>query len=91
MVLSEPSPNMMMPQGVPIEDAVLQFQIELQVVQSRLRSDTACVGGYIFESYADTLKWVTDNCSSEDCKYVMDMPSLYILVCPDGQEYDVLL
>jgi hypothetical protein len=36
-VLPEPSPNLIMPQGVPIEDAVLQLQIELQVVQSRLR------------------------------------------------------
>jgi hypothetical protein len=26
-VLPEPSPNLMMPQGVPIEDAVLQLQI----------------------------------------------------------------
>jgi hypothetical protein len=61
------------------------------VVQSRLRSDTACVGGYTFESYEDTLKWVTENCSAEDWKYVMDMPTLYSLVWPDGKEYDVLL
>jgi hypothetical protein len=58
-VLPEPSPNLMMPQGVPIEDAVLQLKIELQVVQSCLRSDAACVGGQTFESYDDTLKWVT--------------------------------
>jgi hypothetical protein len=58
-VLPEPSPNLMIPQGGPIEDAVLQLQIELQGVHSRLRSDTACVGGYTFESYEDTLKWVT--------------------------------
>jgi hypothetical protein len=55
-VLPEPSPNVMMPQGVPIEDAVLQLQIELQLVQSRLRSDSACVGGHTFESYEDALK-----------------------------------
>jgi hypothetical protein len=90
-VLPEPSPNLMMPQGVPIEDAVLQLQIELQVVQSRLRSDAACVGGHTFESYEDTLKWVTANCSADDWQYVMDMPPLYSLVRPDGQEYDVLL
>jgi hypothetical protein len=90
-VLPKPSPNLMMPQGVPIEDAVLQLQIELQVAQSRLRSDAAVVGGYTFESYEDTLKWVTANCSAEDWQYVMDMPALYSLVRPDGQEYDVLL
>jgi hypothetical protein len=68
-----------------------QLQMELQVVQSRLRSDAACVGGHTFESYAYTLKWVTANCSAEDWQYVMDMPALYSLVSPDGQEYDVLL
>jgi hypothetical protein len=61
------------------------------VVQYRLRSDAACVGGHTFESYEDTLKWVTANCSAEDRQYVMDMPALNILVRPDGQEYDVLL
>jgi hypothetical protein len=65
-VLPEPSPNLMMPQGVTIEDAVFQLQIELQVLQSRLWSDTVCVGGYTFESYEDTLKWATANCSAED-------------------------
>jgi hypothetical protein len=79
-VLPEPSLNLMMTQGLPIEDAVLQ-----------LRSDTACVGGYTFESYEDTLKWVTENCSAEDWQYVMDMPALYSLVRPNGQEYDILL
>jgi hypothetical protein len=90
-VLPEPSPNLIIPQGVPIEDAVLQLKIEFQVVQSRLRSDNACIGGYTFDSYEDTLKWVTANCSAEDWHYVMDMPALYSLVRPDGQEYDVLL
>jgi hypothetical protein len=70
----------MMPQGVPIEDAVLQLKIELQVVHYRLRLDTECVGGYTFESYEDTLKWVTANYSAEDWQYVMDMPTLYSLV-----------
>jgi hypothetical protein len=65
-VLPEPSPNLMMTQGVRIEDALLQLQIEHQVVHSRLSLYTACVGGYTFESYEDTLKWVTANCSAED-------------------------
>jgi hypothetical protein len=90
-VLPEPSPTLMMPQGVPIEDAVLQLKIELQVVQSRLRSDAVCVGEHTFESYEDTLTWVTANCSAEDWQYVMDMPALYSLVRPYGQAYDVLL
>jgi hypothetical protein len=90
-VLPEPSTTQKIPQGFPIEDAVLQLQILLQLVQSCLRSDAAVVGGYTFEFYEDTLKWVTANCSSEDCQYVMDMPALYSLVLPDGQEYDVLL
>jgi hypothetical protein len=61
------------------------------VVQSRLRSDAACVGGNTFEFYEDTLKWVTANCSAEDWQYVMDMPTLYSIVQPYGQEYDALL
>jgi hypothetical protein len=65
-----------------VEDAMLQLQIELQVVQSRLRSDAAGIGGYTFESYEDTLKWVTANCSVEDWQYVMDMPALYSPVQP---------
>jgi hypothetical protein len=73
-----------MPQWVPIEDAVLELQIELQVVQSRLLSDT-------FKSYEDTFKWVIANCSTEDWQYVIDMPALYILVWRDGKEYDVPL
>jgi hypothetical protein len=81
----------MMPQKVPIEDAVLQLKIDLQVVQSRLRSDDACDGGHTFESYEDALKWVNANCSAEYWQYVMDMPALYSLVRPDGQEYGVLL
>jgi hypothetical protein len=43
--IPRPSRNPVVPQGVPIEDAVLKLQIDLQVVQSRLRSDAACVGG----------------------------------------------
>jgi hypothetical protein len=78
-VMPDPSSNLMMPQGVHIEDAVLKVHI------------TACIGDYMFESYEDTLKWVTTNCSAEDWQYVMYMPALYSLVHPDGQHYDVLL
>jgi hypothetical protein len=75
---------------VPVEDAV-QLQLQLQMVQSRLRSDVASVAGHVFESYEDTFQWVVANCSPEDWQYVMDMPALYSLVRPDGQEYDVML
>jgi hypothetical protein len=85
-----PSLNPRMPHGMPIEDVVLQLQIELQVVQFRLRSDAYCVGGYTFQPYENTLKWVTANCSAEDWQYAMDMPALYSLVQPDGQYYQVL-
>jgi hypothetical protein len=61
------------------------------VVQYRLRSYAACVGGHTFDSYDDTLKWITASCSAEDWQYVMDMPALYSLVRPDGKENDVLL
>jgi hypothetical protein len=41
-----------------VEDAVVQVQLELQMVQSRLRSDAASVAGHPFEYYEDTVKWV---------------------------------
>jgi hypothetical protein len=80
-----------MANGVPVEDVVEQLQLQLQMVQSRLRSDAASVAGHVFESYEDTFQWVVDNCSPEDWQYVMDMPALYSVVRPNGQEYDVML
>jgi hypothetical protein len=41
----------LMDNGVPVEDAVEQLQLQLQMVQSRLRYDAASVAGHIFESY----------------------------------------
>jgi hypothetical protein len=85
--VSEP----VMVNGVPVEDAVEQLQLQLQMVQSRIRCDAASVSGYVFESYEDTYKWVVANCSPEDWQYIMDMPSLCSLVRPDGQEYNFML
>jgi hypothetical protein len=44
----------------------------------------------VFESYEDTLQWVA-NCSPEDWQYVMNMPELYSLVRPNGQQHDGML
>jgi hypothetical protein len=49
--------------GVPVEDAVEQLYLQLQMVQSRLRSDSASVAGHVFESYEDTCQWVVANSS----------------------------
>jgi hypothetical protein len=76
---------------VPVEDTVAQLQLEIQVVQSRLRSDSASISGHVFESYEDTLVWVVAHCSPEDWQYVMDMPALYSLMRPDGQQHYVML
>jgi hypothetical protein len=59
--------------GIPVEDAVAHLKLEVQVVQSRLLSESASIGWQVFESYEDTLKWVVTNCSPEDWQYVMDM------------------
>jgi hypothetical protein len=77
--------------GIPVEDAVEQLQLQLQMMQSRLRSDAASVSGHVFESYEDTYQWLVVNCSPEDWKYVMDMPALYSLVRPEGTNHDVML
>jgi hypothetical protein len=52
--------------GVPVEDAVAQLLLKIQVVQFRLRSDYASIAGHVFESYEDTLMWVVMHCSPED-------------------------
>jgi hypothetical protein len=77
--------------GVPVEDDVAQLQLEIQVVQPRLRSDSASISGHVFESYEDTLAWVVAHCSPEDWQYVMDMPDLYSFIRSDGQQHDVML
>jgi hypothetical protein len=70
--------------GVSVEDAVVQFQLRSQMVQSRLRSDSASIAGHVFESREDTLAWVVVHYSPEDWQYIMDMLALYSLIHPDG-------
>jgi hypothetical protein len=86
-----PGSGPVMGNGVPEEDDVAQLQLQIQVVQSRLRSDSASIAGHVFGSYEDTLAWVVAHCSPEDWQYVMNMPALYSLICPDGQKNDVML
>jgi hypothetical protein len=76
--------------GIPVEDAFEQLQLQLQIVQYHLRSDAASVAGHVFESYERTYKWVVVNCIPEDW-HVMDMPALYSMVRPEGQNHDVML
>jgi hypothetical protein len=76
---------------VPVEDDVAQLRLEIQVAQSCLRSDPASIAGHVFESYEDTLAWVVAHFSPEDWQYAMDMPALYILIRPVGQQHDVML
>jgi hypothetical protein len=51
---------------VPVEDAVAQLQLQIQGVQSRLRSDAASIAGHVLASYEDTLEWVLAHCIPED-------------------------
>jgi hypothetical protein len=51
----------------------------------------ASVDGHVFESYEDTYQWVVANCSPEDWQHAMDIPALYSLVRPEGQNHDVML
>jgi hypothetical protein len=50
----------------PVEDAGEQLKLQLQMVQSRLMSDSASVILHVFESYDDTYKWVVSKYSPED-------------------------
>jgi hypothetical protein len=76
---------------VHVEYAVVQLQLEIQVVQSRLRLDYASIAGHVFESYEDILVWVVAHCSPDNWQYVIDMPALYSLIGPYGQQHDVIL
>jgi hypothetical protein len=67
------------------------LQLQIQVVRSRLSSDSASISGHVFESYEDTLDWVVAHFSSEDWQCVMDMPALNSLKLPDCQHHDVML
>jgi hypothetical protein len=50
------------------------------------------IGGEVpFESYNDTLKWVTTHFHKDDWTYFMDMPALYSLVKTDGKNLKALL
>jgi hypothetical protein len=81
----------MMVRGIPVEDAMEQLQLQVQVVQSRLRSDAASISGHVFESYDDYFQLMVASCIPDDWKYFMDMPALYSLVLPDGHHYEVML
>jgi hypothetical protein len=86
-----PGRGPVMVNGAPVEDAVAQLQLEIQVVESCLRLDSGSIVGHVFESYEDTLAQVVAHCSPEDWQYVMDMPALYSLIHLDGQHHDVML
>jgi hypothetical protein len=77
--------------GVPVEDAVVQLKLQIQVFQSRLISDSASIAGHFFGYYEDTLAWVVAHCSPKEWQYVMDMPALYSLIRPDGKHHDFML
>jgi hypothetical protein len=77
--------------GLPIEDYVRQMRRELDVFASRIKSEAVTIGGIIFESCDDTLKWVSQYFHKDDWKYVMDIPALYSLVKTYGQCHKALL
>jgi hypothetical protein len=86
-----PGIGTVMVNGFPVEDAVAKLQLQIQVVRSRLRSYSASIAGHVFESYEDTLVWVVAHCSPEDWQYGMDIPDLFSLIRPDGQQHDAML
>jgi hypothetical protein len=77
--------------GKPIAYYVLQMRKESDVFSSRIKSESMTIGGVTFESYYDTMQWVTAHCHKDEWKYVMDMHALYTLVKTGGQGYKSLL
>jgi hypothetical protein len=52
--------------GIPIEDYVRQMRKEMDVFAWRIKSEAVTIGGIAFESYDDTLKWVSQYCHKDD-------------------------
>jgi hypothetical protein len=77
--------------GLPIEYYVPQMRRELYMLSSCVKSKAATIGGVTFESYDDTLKWVSQYFHKDDWKCIMDMPALYSLVNTDDQGHKARL
>jgi hypothetical protein len=73
--------------GKPIPDVVKTLSLQVEVIQSRMKSQSVHMGGISFKSYEDTYHWVYTHLDKNDWTYILDMPCLYSLVRRDGNTF----
>jgi hypothetical protein len=73
--------------GKPLPDVVKTLSLQVEVIQSRMKSQSVHMGGISFESYKDTYRWVCTHLNENDWTYILDMPGLYSLVHRDGKTF----
>jgi hypothetical protein len=73
--------------GKPLPDVVKTLILQVEVIQSRMKSQSVHMGGILFESYEDTYRWVCTHLNENAWSYILDMPGLYSLVLRDGKTF----
>jgi hypothetical protein len=73
--------------GKPLPDMVKTLSLQVEVTQSRMKSQSVHMGGILFKSYEDTYLWVCTHLNENDWTYILDMPGLYSLVRRDGKTF----
>jgi hypothetical protein len=73
--------------GKPLPDSVKMLRLQVEVIQSRMKSQSVNMGGISFESYKDTYRWVFTHFNENDWTYILDMSGLYSLVRRDGKTF----
>jgi hypothetical protein len=73
--------------GKPLPDVVKTLSLQVEVIQSRIKSQSVHMVGISFESYEDTYCWVCTHLNENDWTYILDMPGLYSLVRRDGKTF----
>jgi hypothetical protein len=71
----------------PLPDVVKTLSVQVEVIQSRMKSQSAHMGGISFESYEDTDRWKCTHLNENDWTYILDMPGPHILVRRDGKTF----
>jgi hypothetical protein len=73
--------------GKPLPDVFKTLSLQVEVIQSRMKSQSVHMGGISFKSYEDTYRWVCTHLNENDWTYILDMPGLHSLVRRDGKTF----
>jgi hypothetical protein len=73
--------------GKPLPDVVNTLSLQVEVIQSRMKSQSVHMGGISFKSYEDTYRWVCTHLNDNEWTYILNMPSLYSLVHRDCKTF----